>query len=399
MRVFYATFDEVPSLKGASVHVLAACRHIPREHELHLFTLGDIALPQSPRFVHRPQALSEPNYLRRGLAFRQRVESALSALRPEVVHFRTPWEGLAAVRSGLPCVYEVNGLPSVELPQTWQDLPASALAIFHRWEAECLAAARAVVCPSPRIRDFLVTTFGEELVNKIQVLPNGYDPVRPSGPRSPSPRLRMVYLGTLHPWQGVSWMLRGLAALRGRCTLDLYAPLHRAFTEHLERRIRRYGLADFVRLHPPLHRGRLARLLPDYDVGLAPLLKDDRNTRQGCCPIKILDYLAHGLPVVASDLFVVRQLVSDEKNGLLFAPNDLDALVGALSRLADNPALRSRLAAAVPSSLAGVPTWDDHSMELCRLYERISSSARAALPGRPPAPAPPKTAPLSSVAP
>jgi glycosyltransferase involved in cell wall biosynthesis len=392
VRVLFASFDEVPSLKGASSHILATCRGVLGEHELHLVTLGDLALPAAPRFDHLPQPLPEPNYLRRGLAFRERVARALDRLRPELVHFRGPWEGLAAVRRGLPCVYEVNGVPSVELPHLYPGATPHGLATLRGWEAECLAGARAVICPSERTRAFLVQTYGASLSAKISVIPNGYDPVPPAGrpPPAAGAPLRLVYLGTLHPWQGVTWSLRGLAALRGRCMLDLYAPSQRAFGERVERCIRKYGLADFVRLRPPQHRGRLLEILPTYHAGLAPLLRDVRNTVQGCLPLKLLDYLAHGLPVIASDLFVVRQIVRHEENGLLHRPGDREAFAGSIARLAGDAALRARLARQARRSLAALPTWDDYGITLRALYRRITARGAPADPrGTPPARAPP----------
>lgn len=381
MRVVYASFDEVPSLKGASLHVLATCRGVVREHALDLVTLGEVALPRGERFAHHPQPLSEPNYLRRGQAFRDRVARALERLGPELVHFRGPWEGIAAVRRGLPCVYEVNGLPSVELPRLYPGATPASLEALRRWEAECLERARAVLCPSERTRAFLLRTFGPALAGKIAVLPNGWDPIPAADERPPADGpLRLVYLGTLHPWQGVAWMLRALTALRGRCTLDLYAPPHRAFGERIERRIRKYGLADLVRLLPPQHRGRLRALLPTYHAGVAPLLRDARNTLQGCFPLKLLDYLAHGLPVVGSDLFVVRQLVRHEENGLLHAPGDREAFVAAVARLAADPPLRERLARGARPSLAEVPTWDDYGLAVRELYRRVTARAGCADP-------------------
>lgn len=381
MRVVYASFDEVPSLKGASLHVLATCRGVAREHPVDLVTLGDVALPAGPRFAHHPQPLSEPNYLRRGEAFRGRVGRALERLRPDLVHFRGPWEGVAAVRRGLPCVYEVNGLPSVELPRLYPGATPTSLAALRGWEAECLERARAVLCPSERTRTFLHRTFGSGLAGKIVVLPNGYDPVPPAPEALPAEGpLRLVYLGTLHPWQGVAWMLRALVPLRGLCTLDLYAPPHRAFGERIERHIRKLGLADVVRLLPPQHRGRLRALLPGYHAGVAPLLRDARNTLQGCFPLKLLDYLAHGLPVVGSDLFVVRQLVRHEENGLLHRPGDREGLAAAVARLAGEPALRERLAQGARPSLAAVPTWDAYGLSVRELYRRVTSRAGFADP-------------------
>jgi glycosyltransferase involved in cell wall biosynthesis len=367
--VLYASFDEVPSHKGASAHILAICRGVRQRHALHLLSLGQVRLTASG-FVHHPQHLEEPNYLARAEAFRRRLEPLLDQIAPALVHVRSPWEGLPVLRRGLPMVYEVNGLPSVELPESYPRLSASLLETLRAREAQCVAEAKAIVCPSLRIRDFLVRERAAK-VEKIRVLQNGYDPVPSSkAARQPGP-LRLVYLGTHHPWQGLGVALRAMPLLRHPAQLEVIGPPHRAYTIALERSVRRLRLADRVTLTPPLNKAELAARLSHFDVGLAPLTKAPRNTEQGCCPVKILDYLAHGLPVVASDLYVVRQLLAHDDNALLVPPEDPETLAAALDRLAADPALRRRLRDGGRASLSRLPTWDDHARGVLEIYDEV----------------------------
>lgn len=376
MNIAYASFDEVPSFKAASTHILANCRRAAERHRLLLLTLGEVALPARGGFVHLPAGIRERNYLRRGLAFREFVRRGLLSERPDVFHFRTPWEGLPAGELGLPNVYEVNGLPSIELPTLYRDGGTHVLEVLRDWEQRCLDHADAIVCPSERIRECLLRRYRIHAPERITVTPNGYDP----SPAMPSPSaegtLRAVYLGTLHPWQGILWALRGFARLRGRYTLEIYGVGQRNWLRQAEKRIARYGLRDWVRLHPPVDRGRLATVLGSCHVGLAPLLKVERNTGQGCCPVKIMDYLAHGLPTVAPDLAVARALVEHGVNGMLFPPNSTEGFVAAMdavyARRAEMPEWRGR----VLNSLARFPTWDECSLRVLRLYEQIARSAR-----------------------
>jgi glycosyltransferase involved in cell wall biosynthesis len=63
-------------------------------------------------------------------------------------------------------------------------------------------------------------------------------------------------------------------------------------------------------------------------------------------PISILEAMAAGLPVVASEVGGIPEIVVDGETGLLVPPGDADALAGALRRLLDDPELRRRLGAA-----------------------------------------------------
>lgn len=394
LHIVYASFDEVPSFKAASTHILANCRKALNGHRLELLTLGETALPAHRGFVHRPAAIREKNYLRRGLAFREFVGNRLRRERPDVFHYRTPWEGLAAGELGIPNVYEVNGLPSIELPYLYRQAGERVLDTLRVWEQACLERADAIVCPSERIRECLLRRYRIPDPDRIWVIPNGYDPVideadlKPAlpggegieansagmsvGPVFPDAPLRAVYLGTLHPWQGILWALRAFVHLEGRCTLDIYGVGARQWLAYARKRIVRYGLADRVQLHPPVDRGGLPEVLAGYDLGIAPLLKTGRNAEQGCCPVKIMDYLAHGLPVVASDLAVVRALVAHGENGLLHRPNCLQGFIEALSTLHEGRAELPEWRGRALDSLARFPTWDQVSERMLEIYGQIA---------------------------
>lgn len=62
-------------------------------------------------------------------------------------------------------------------------------------------------------------------------------------------------------------------------------------------------------------------------------------------PMKLFEYMASGSPLVASDLPSTAEIIRDGENGLLYPPGDKSALIAALRRLRDDPALAARLAA------------------------------------------------------
>ena len=76
-----------------------------------------------------------------------------------------------------------------------------------------------------------------------------------------------------------------------------------------------------------------------FDLGLMPLTDDPWS--RGKCGFKLLQYMAAGLPVVASPVGVNREIVEDGENGFLAGPEDDWA--DRLGRLLDSPSLRDRL--------------------------------------------------------
>src|SRR5690606_19941153 len=68
------------------------------------------------------------------------------------------------------------------------------------------------------------------------------------------------------------------------------------------------------------------------------------DTTRWMSPMKIFEYMALGLPIVCSDLPVIREILSDGITALLVPPNDPDAWSAALVRLRDEAALAERIA-------------------------------------------------------
>ena len=131
-EALYASFDRFPSRKGSAVHIDRFARALfAHAGGGLLYVLGGDGLPPYQREAEvEIVRFSRPtdNYLERALAFSARLEALLDqdggALR--LAHFRDPWSGMAVVQRDLATVYEVNGLPSVELPYPAPGDPAGA---------------------------------------------------------------------------------------------------------------------------------------------------------------------------------------------------------------------------------------------------------------------------------
>jgi teichuronic acid biosynthesis glycosyltransferase TuaH len=137
------------------------------------------------------------------------------------------------------------------------------------------------------------------------VVPNGLDPGEWRGPAAAPdwvaglPRPLLVYVGALDIRIDVEW-IRALALAEPRATILFVGPL--MTPEHLA------PLRDLanVQLRPSLDHDRICGLLRAADVGLLP----HRVTRltTAMSPLKLLEYLAAGLPVAATDLEPVRAM-------------------------------------------------------------------------------------------
>lgn len=147
------------------------------------------------------------------------------------------------------------------------------------------------------------------------------------------------YCGTLYPWQGVRTLVRALLFLPGNTTLCVVTRgahlgiLQRALREVPNVRERVEWLLDAPH-------EKVGSLLSSWHVVVAPFSALPRNLRCGFSSVKLLDYLAVGTAIIASDLPAVRRMVGTA--ALLVAPDDPRALAHGILQAAQAP-LRQRL--------------------------------------------------------
>ena len=374
-RVAYVSTDPgVPVFgsKGASVHVQAVVRELLRRGtEVHLVTArlgGDLPRGLQGVVVHElPRITGTPG--------REREDSARRSARAAAdvlarVHSDTPldlvmeryslWSDAAmtwARACDVPGVLEVNS-PLV-------DEQAQHRVLADRVGAEAIArrafdAADSVVAVSEPVARWVLDRTDNR---NVTVVPNGVDTryIRPGlegrpqaashldqrgEPRAAShldQRAPFVigFVGTLKPWHGVEVLVEAFARLARtddgtRLRLVGDGPQRAAIAAQAER----LGVADRVDLVGAVAPERMPEELARMDLAVAPYpqLPDFYFS-----PLKLYEYLAAGLPVVASDIGPVGEVLDGGHLGLLVTPGDMTELAAALAGLRSDAALRAEL--------------------------------------------------------
>jgi glycosyltransferase involved in cell wall biosynthesis len=88
-------------------------------------------------------------------------------------------------------------------------------------------------------------------------------------------------------------------------------------------------------------------------------------------PMALLEAMSWGLPVIATPVGGIPQLVEHEVNGLLIAPGDVNGLAAAIQRLLQDPALRERLGSAARTTIEAGFSLDEALAKLSRIYSRF----------------------------
>ena len=252
--------------------------------------------------------------------------------------------------------------------------------------SEKVAAAAFVVCISEYNREVVLAECGRERASKVAVIYCGIDPAvfHPNGSqeieaprnRADRPPLRILCIGTLHPVKGQSVLLAACQKLvesgvAVACDLVGDGPDR----NELARQARAAGLD--VRFHGHVTRAEVAELLHATDLVAAPSVPTRDGRREGI-PVALMEAMASGVPVVASRLSGIPELVDDERTGLLVPPGDAAALARAIGRLHADPGLRQRLAAA---GRARVVQAFDLRTNAALLLEQIARASGATVPG------------------
>ena len=379
----YAAFDRFPAPKGASVHIEAFAHALGAAFGgLNLVTVAnhETADPVAiPGVTHVPLPALGNDLIERVANFRAHLSAWWKGRRFEVVQVRSIFEGYRIARHKESCcdrfVFEVNGLPSIELKYNY---PAVAddrelLRKLTAMEDLCLTAADLVVTVSRVTAGYLAGRGVSP--ERIRVIPNGVDiDVFPDRPWTPvDGPVRLLYAGTMSPWQGVRLAIEALALLNRALdsTLVLAGPARPRQERGLRELCWELGVADSVQFAGPVDRASLARLHHESDVILAPLTADDRNLVQGCCPLKVLEAMASGTPLVASDLPVVRELARPDVDALLVRPGSAKSIKDAVLRLAADPALGRQIATSAREAVVRHRTWRHAQASLVAAYEEV----------------------------
>lgn len=386
-RTAYLSFDLVPAPKGAATHIEAFARLLAEAFgglELVTVAPGPEVIPPLERWpgvLHTALPAVGPSLIDRVLCFRRALERWLHPRRFEAIHYRSIFEGLPLLRlAPAPrLIFEVNGLPSIELkyhyPRAADDRDLNLKLLSQ--EQACLNAASLVVTPSGVTAQYLASQRGVP-PEKIAVIPNGVD-LRvfhfPPRPRR-NDCFRLLYFGTLAPWQGVDLTIRALAQICQQCpaALTIIGAGSRRRVGALQDLAAKLGVGARLEVLPPMSQPELLQHLHQSDAVLAPLGINDRNVLQGCCPLKILESMAAGTPVIASDLPVVRELGRDGDHFLLVKPGSVDQLSEAALRLSSDPALASRIAHQARAHIEATHTWEQAGTALAAAYDQLGIS-------------------------
>jgi glycosyltransferase involved in cell wall biosynthesis len=389
VRILYSAIDQaVPGAHGGAVHVASVADGLASlGHEVHvLATPGRDPFPSGPvRWV----GIAPPLGARQLRLFRAaQVLGVARSLGPDAVierYYNFGGEGiLAARRVDAVAVLEVNS-PVIDYPgspKRWLDA-LLLIQPMRRWRVWQCRAADLIVTPSPEI---LPPGLPAERVLQIEW---GADTerFRPGAAgtvpfsRGPSDTVA-IFVGAFRAWHGAIHLVEAIRQLRARGRTDVKAVLIGDGPE-LPRVRRAAAGVSGITLTGSLPHQQIPACLAAADVGVAPF---DTTSHAALAqefywsPLKVFEYMASGLPVVAPRLGRLSGIVRDGQEGVLYDASDPAGLAAALEALS-GPVRRSELGVRARDRVVREFSWQRHCE---RLGEAIQAARdRRARPGTP----------------
>lgn len=300
------------------------------------------------RLLPRPLVLPLRDAARIALSIRQgeRLGRDLSLSRPDVIletHNCLSLSGIrASRRTGIPLIVD-----DVAPPWEADEIGGVGLRSLHQRVFDALSRHSALMIA---VNNTLAKCLIESGVpaEKIAVVENGADLNRfkPAADRMAERRRLgigadapvLAFVGSFQAYHRTASLIAAFAALPSRTAMLVMIGDGQGRAE-CETMVRQAGLTDRVRFYGRLPNDEVPVVLAAADIAVLPATNDYGN------PMKLYEYLAMGLAVVAPDKPTVRDVVTHNHNALLFAPDDRQALASALNMVIGNGELRAGLSA------------------------------------------------------
>ena len=269
---------------------------------------------------------------------------------------------LVARRAGVPYVVHLRG--TLSLP-TGNSLTSR----FYRWAYRTMfeGAASILALGQPSYRSIL--TLGDFADKTVPLLPNFVDG-RTIPERYPSSNsrkvMKVIFTGALVESKGVHTIVEAATLVHG-AQFQLVGDGPPESRQALLRHIRDRGLRERVQVLGPFTNREILHVLRDSDVFIFPTWTEG-------FPNSVAEAMAIGLPVVASPVGAIPEMIDADEGGYLFAHDDVEGYAKALVRLRDEPSLRTRMGEHNKRKALREYGYDTVVKRLCNVYASITRS-------------------------
>ncbi len=358
MKILYHHRTRAADAQGVHIEeMMAAFRGLGHEVEMAALVQGGgeksgpevkAGVPLWKRLVEKLPFLFEAIHVGYNIVGFWMVARHVRRFRPDFIYERYSllnFSGvLAAKWYGVPLVLEVNSPLAFEMKEEG----LLRLERFGSWSEKAICNGAAVVVTVTSVLKRMLVEGGVE-EGRVQVMANGVDPAKfrvGEGDEGLRRRLglegrRVIgFVGWFRPWHGLEMLVEafeksGLAEEGVSVLLVGDGPALPSLREAVAER----GLEGRVVITGAVRHGEIPEYVALFDCAVQPA------ANQYCCPMKIIEYLAVGKPVIAPAQENIEELVGEGVDAALFEAGSMESLSGALRRVMGDEQEMARLQA------------------------------------------------------
>jgi len=308
-----------------------------------------------------------------------RLQRLRTRWRIDVIYERYSLWGYAGLQfardHGIPFLLEVNAPLRIEQAR-YRALYNQALA--EALETHLFQLADRVLVPSSALREYVMGRGARP--GRVRIVANAADPdlfrppVETAGTSPLSDAFVIGFVGSLKPWHGIQDLLRAFVRLHHRdSSYQLLVMGGGPLQAAVEKIRRRERLGDAIRVTGDVEYAQVPLLLRRVDVAVAPY---PRLPDFYFSPLKIYEYMAAGVPIVASAVGQIAEVLTHRKTALLHPPGSVRKMVDHIAELRARPRLRARLAREARRLAVKKFTWDRNAARVLSMIETLQRQIR-----------------------
>ncbi len=292
-----------------------------------------------------------------------KLSLAILRVKPDFIYERynlfTPAGVWAKKVFNIPLILEINA-PLYEERSRYHSIVLTKLA---KWSQRYTWNNADKVLPVTQVLADIVQAYGVS-EQKIEVIHNGTDLFTFSSKKTVvanNKKLTIGFVGFVREWHRLDYIIE-LLAQTGNEQLKLLIVGDGPALSALKEQAQQLGVVQRVEITGLVERHAIPVQLARIDIAIQPAVVEYAS------PLKLIEYLAMGLAIVAPDQPNIRELLTDKDNALLFEPNNPQACANAITRLINDPILMNNIAQQAQKTIKVKRlTWDENAKQIIQL--------------------------------
>ena len=281
-----------------------------------------------------------PKFLSRAIiVFPKAVWMARQMQNEQVTHIHCHYATHSALAAWI--INQISGIP-YGITVHAHDIFVDQTMLYRK-----LFDAKYIISISEYNKKFLVGHFGDWVSQKISIVHCGIYPDKYKSSQNSferSGQFKIISIGSLRPYKGFTYLLEACqlikqAGVNFKCYIIGGGELRRS----LETKILDLNISDVVELMGPKNQAEIASLLPAADCYIQPSIITPSGKMEGI-PVSLMEAMACCIPVIATNISGIPELVLDGETGWLIPPKSPNAILESVMQVYNQPQKASIIA-------------------------------------------------------